>query len=193
MKKLIIASLFLPSLPLHAQPLPVFAKNAMVSSQETLATLVGVEILQKGGNAVDAAVAVGFTLAVTLPKAGNLGGGGFMVIKLKDKEPTSLDFRETAPAGISKTSFLDDKGEPDPKKSRDTGLSVGVPGTVAGLAFALEKYGSGKFTLGDLIQPAHRYARQGITVIHDLADSLPPAASRLISGIFLSLFQHLFS
>lgn len=164
---------------LMAQPLPIFAKNGMVSSQETLATQVGVEILQQGGNAVDAAVAVGFTLAVTLPKAGNLGGGGFMLIKLTGKDPIALDFRETAPAAITVTSFLDDKGEPDPKKSRDTGLSVGVPGTVAGMAYALEKYGSGKFTLAQLIQPSYRYARQGITVIHDLADSLPQAAPRL--------------
>jgi gamma-glutamyltranspeptidase / glutathione hydrolase len=164
---------------LNAQPMPVFAKNGMVSSQETLATLIGVEILKNGGNAVDAAVAVGFALAVTLPKAGNLGGGGFMVIKPIGKDPIALDFRETAPAAITLTSFLDDKGEPDPKKSRDSGLSVGVPGTVAGLAYALEKHGSGKFTLGELIQPAHRLARQGITVIHDLADSLPQAQARL--------------
>lgn len=159
---------------------PVIAKNGMVSSQETLATQIGVDILSKGGNAIDAAVAVGFALAVTLPRAGNLGGGGFMMVYLAEsKQSIALDFRESAPAAITPTSFLDDKGEPDPKKSRDSGLSVGVPGTVAGLALALEKYGSGKFTLSDLISPAHRLARQGIGVIHDLADSLPQAAARL--------------
>jgi gamma-glutamyltranspeptidase / glutathione hydrolase len=115
----------------------VFARHAMVASQEALATRIGVDILKRGGNAVDAAVAVGFALAVTLPRAGNIGGGGFMLVySKKDNKSIAIDYREVAPASATKTMFLDAKGDADPKKSRDSGLAVGVPGTVAGLAFA---------------------------------------------------------
>ncbi|CUA89064.1 gamma-glutamyltranspeptidase [Chelatococcus sambhunathii] len=164
----------------QARLLPVIAPNGMVSSQEAEATRVGVEVLRKGGNAVDAAVAVGFALAVTLPRAGNLGGGGFMLVHLAERNETvAIDYRESAPAAAHRDMFLDEKGEPDPKKSRDSGLAVGVPGTVMGLAHALEKYGSGKFTLVDLVAPAERLAREGIAVEDDLADSLPQASARL--------------
>ena len=127
----------------------ILAHNGMVVAQESRAARVGVEILDRGGNAVDAAVAVGFALAVTYPRAGNLGGGGFMVIHLAknrnlDNRDVAIDYRETAPAAATPAMFLDAKGNPDPKKSRESGLSVGVPGTVAGLALAREKYGSGK-------------------------------------------------
>lgn len=159
---------------------PVRARHGMVASQEARATRIGVDILRQGGNAVDAAVAVGFALAVTLPRAGNLGGGGFMLVHLAGRNETiALDYRETAPAAATSDMFLDEKGEADPKKSRDSGLSVGVPGTVAGLALALEKYGSGKFALAQLLEPAIAAARNGIEVEDDLADSLPRAQARL--------------
>ena len=130
------------------------APHGMVVSQEARATEIGVEILKRGGNAVDAAVAVGFALAVTLPRAGNLGGGGFMVIHLAGQDrPATIDYRETAPEATTSNVFLDENGNADPQKSRNSGLAVGVPGTVAGLALAHARYGSGKFGLAELIAP----------------------------------------
>jgi gamma-glutamyltranspeptidase/glutathione hydrolase len=159
---------------------PILAHSGMVVAQESRAARIGIEILDRGGNAVDAAVAVGFALAVTYPRAGNLGGGGFMVIHLaKDNRDVAIDYRETAPAAATPTMFLDARGNPDPKKSRDSGLAVGVPGTVAGLALAHDKYGSGKLSLADLIAPAIRLASQGFPVEDDTADSLPRAKDRL--------------
>ena len=159
---------------------PVIARNGMVASQEKHATRVGVEILRQGGNAVDAAVAVGFAMAVTHPQAGNIGGGGFMLAHLAASNRTiAIDYRETAPAAMARDVFLDEEGEADPKKSRDSALGVGVPGTVAGLALAHERYGSGRFTLAQLIAPAVALARDGIAVEDDLADSLPRAQPRL--------------
>ena len=163
-----------------ARALPVVARNGMVVAQEKLATHVGVEILRQGGNAVDAAVAVGFALAVTHPQAGNIGGGGFMLVHLAARNETiAIDYRETAPAAMTRDIFLDDKGEADPKKSRDSALGIGVPGTVAGLALAHEKYGSGKFTLAQLIAPAIRFAREGFPVDDEFADTLPRAQPRI--------------
>jgi gamma-glutamyltranspeptidase/glutathione hydrolase len=168
-----------PILSAQSRLLPVLAQRGMVSSQERRASEVGVEIMKRGGNAVDAAVATGFALAVTLPRAGNLGGGGFMLVHIaKTGETIAIDYRETAPAAATRDMFLDSKGDPDPVKSRDSGLSVGVPGTVRGLALAHEKYGSGKFSLAQLIEPAARLAREGIPVEDDLADSLPAAAPK---------------
>jgi len=159
---------------------PILAHNGMVVAQESRAAHIGVEILDRGGNAVDAAVAVGFALAVTYPRAGNIGGGGFMVIHLaKDNRDTTIDYRETAPAAATATMFLDAQGNPDPAKSRDSGLAVGVPGTVAGLAMAHDKYGSGKLSLADLIAPAIKLAQEGFPMQDDLADSLPKARERL--------------
>ena len=133
--------------------------------------------MRLGGNAVDAAVAVGFALAVTLPRAGNLGGGGFMLIHRADlNKTTAIDYRETAPAATTKDVFLDANGEADPFKSRFSGLAIGVPGTVAGLELAWRKYGSGKFSFADLVAPAVALARQGLTVDEDVADTLPIAA-----------------
>ena len=179
----------------QALPIPpaqaIVARNGMVVAQESRAARIGVEILDRGGNAVDAAVAVGFAMAVTYPRAGNIGGGGFMVIHLaKDSRDIAIDYRETAPAAATPTMFLDAKGEPDPAKSRDSGLSVGVPGTVAGLVLAQRKYGSGKLSLADLIAPAIRLASQGFPVEDDIANSLPRARDRLArwpssSGILL--------
>jgi gamma-glutamyltranspeptidase/glutathione hydrolase len=158
----------------QARVLPVLARNGMVVAQEGTAARVGLDILKRGGNAVDAAVATGFALAVTLPRAGNLGGGGFMLIRLaKEQKTIALDYRETAPAAATPEMFLNPQGLADPYKSRDSGLAVGVPGTVAGLTYAHERYGSGKFALADLIAPAIALAREGIVVEHDLADSLP--------------------
>ncbi|MEP7032197.1 MAG: gamma-glutamyltransferase, partial [Pseudolabrys sp.] len=158
----------------------VVAHNGMVVAQESRAARIGVEMLDRGGNAVDAAVATAFALAVTYPRAGNIGGGGFMVIHLaKDNRDTTIDYRETAPAAATEKMFLDASGEPDPVKSRDSGLSVGVPGTVAGLAMAHAKYGSGRLSLADLMAPAIRLAQQGFPIEDDLADSLPRAKERL--------------
>jgi gamma-glutamyltranspeptidase/glutathione hydrolase len=160
-------------------PRAAHAQNGMVVSEEALATRVGVEILRQGGNAVDAAVAVGFALAVTLPRAGNIGGGGFMVIHLARNEAAAIDYREAAPQAITAQSFLDERGDADPAKLRDSALAVGVPGTVAGLALAHERYGSGKFTLAQLIAPALALARDGFEVDEALADTLARAQSRL--------------
>jgi gamma-glutamyltranspeptidase / glutathione hydrolase len=161
---------------------PVVARHGMIVSQEAAASRVGLDILKRGGNAIDAAVAVGFALAVTLPRAGNLGGGGFMLIYRADlNRTTAIDYRETASAATTKDVFLDANGEADPFKSRYTGLAIGVPGTVAGLELAWRKYGSGKFSFADLIAPAIALARQGLTVDDDVADSLPLAANALAS------------
>jgi gamma-glutamyltranspeptidase/glutathione hydrolase len=158
----------------QSRVLPVLAKSGMVVAQEGTAARIGLDILKRGGNAVDAAVATGFALAVTLPRAGNLGGGGFMLIRLaKEQKTVALDYRETAPAATPPEVFLNPQGLADPYKSRDSGLAVGVPGTVAGLAYAHAHYGSGKFRLADLLAPAIALARDGIIVEDDLADSLP--------------------
>jgi gamma-glutamyltranspeptidase / glutathione hydrolase len=161
----------------HAHTLT--AANGMVVAQEAIAARIGADILQKGGNAVDAAVATGFALAVTYPRAGNIGGGGFMVIHRADGHDTTIDYREAAPAAIDSKSFLDAQGNADPQKSRDSAFAIGVPGTVAGLALAEQKYGSGKFTLADLIMPAIALAREGIAIADDTADSLPIDRPRL--------------
>jgi len=169
-----------PILTNTARFLPVVARNGMVASQEKLATRIGVEILKTGGNAVDAAVAVGFALAVTHPQAGNLGGGGFMLVHLAARNETiAIDYRETAPAAATRAMFLDERGDADPRKSRDSALGVGVPGTVAGLALTHQKYGSGKFTLAQLLAPAIKLAREGFPVDDELADTLPRAQPRL--------------
>ena len=155
------------------------AQHGMVVAQESAAAQIGTDILQKGGNAVDAAVAVGFALAVTYPRAGNLGGGGFMVIHRADGENAAIDYRETAPHAITSTSFLDAQGHADPEKSRNSALAIGVPGTVDGLALAEQKYGSGRFTLAELIAPAIALARDGIVVTDATLDTAPRPLSRL--------------
>src|SRR6185295_3680226 len=169
-----------PILTNEARTLPVLARHGMVASQEKLATRIGVDILKRGGNAIDAAVAVGFALAVTHPQAGNIGGGGFMLVHLAASNQTiAIDYRETAPAAATRGMFLDERGEADPHKSRESALGTGVPGTVAGLALAHRKYGSGKFTLAQLMAPAIKLAREGFPVDDDLADILPRAQPRL--------------
>ena len=148
---------------------PVRGKNGMVVSASNLATKVGVEILKKGGNAIDAAVAVGFALAVTYPAAGNLGGGGFMVIHLKDGINITIDYREKAPQSINEFIFQDSLGNFLPDKSQEGVTSSGVPGSVAGLIYALEKYGT--LSLKEAIQPAIDLAMNGFELEYRLAKS----------------------
>jgi gamma-glutamyltranspeptidase / glutathione hydrolase len=158
----------------------IFAEHGMVVAQEKIAAGIGADVLRRGGNAVDAAVATGFAMAVTYPRAGNIGGGGFMVIHSADRhEDTAIDYRETAPGATGPDIFLGPDGKPDIAKSRDSALGIGVPGTVAGLALALEKYGSGKFTLAELLQPAIDLARNGLPLADDMADTLPAIYKRL--------------
>jgi gamma-glutamyltranspeptidase/glutathione hydrolase len=159
---------------------PVTAQNGMVVAQESRAALIGTEVLKRGGNAVDAAVAVGFAMAVTYPRAGNIGGGGFMLIHLARKQQDiAIDYRETAPAATTRETFLDANGKADPAKSRDHGLGIGVPGTVAGLTHALEKYGSGKFKLAQLIAPAIDLARHGYKVGDEFEDTGRTSIARM--------------
>jgi gamma-glutamyltranspeptidase / glutathione hydrolase len=161
---------------IHAVP----AEHGLVVAQEKIAARIGADILRQGGNAIDAAVATGFAMAVTYPRAGNIGGGGFMVIHLAGRsEDVAIDYRETAPAAMTPDSFLGPDGKPDNAKSRDSALGIGVPGTVAGLALALEKYGSGKFTLAQLIKPSIELARDGYVLTDDIADTLPQWYRRL--------------
>jgi gamma-glutamyltranspeptidase / glutathione hydrolase len=149
------------------------AENGMVVAQEKLAAQIGADILRQGGNAVDAAVATGFAMAVTYPRAGNIGGGGFMVIHLAGRnEDVAIDYRETAPQAATRDMFLNADGKPDPDKSRNSALAIGVPGTVAGLSLALEKYGSGKFTLAQILKPAIDLARDGFILTDDTSDTL---------------------
>lgn len=153
-----------------ATPKPVRAKHAIVTSASGIASETGAAILKKGGNAVDAAVATAFALAVTYPTAGNIGGGGFMVIRMNDGRATTIDYRETAPGKASKTMFLDAKGNVIEGASKTGHRSVGVPGTVAGMALALEKYGKLKWR--DVVEPARKLAADGFLVSHDFARSL---------------------
>ncbi|MCC8964227.1 gamma-glutamyltransferase [Bradyrhizobium sp. Pear76] len=141
---------------------PVAAENGMVVSAQHLATQVGVEVLKRGGNAVDAAVAVGYALAVAYPAAGNLGGGGFMTIQLADGRKTFLDFRETAPKGATANMYLDKDGNVVPGLSTKGHLAVGVPGSVAGMEYAREKYGTMK--RADVIAPALQLAEDGFVL-----------------------------
>lgn len=147
---------------LAASPAPAEGENGMVVTAQHLATDVGLDVLKAGGNAVDAAVAVGYALAVTYPTAGNLGGGGFMTIRFADGTTTFLDFRERAPRAATRTMYLDDKGEPVPRASLDTYLAVGVPGSVAGFEAARERYGTK--TRQELIAPALRLAAEGFAL-----------------------------
>jgi gamma-glutamyltranspeptidase/glutathione hydrolase len=156
------------------------AEHGMVVAQEKTAARIGTDILKRGGNAVDAAVATGFAMAVTYPRAGNIGGGGFMIIHSADRhEDVAIDYRETAPAATTPDIFLGADGKPDNAKSRDSALGIGIPGTPAGLALALANYGSGKFTLSELIQPSIDLARKGIVITDDSADTLPEWHRRL--------------
>jgi len=146
------------------------SRNGMVSSASDLATKVGVEILQKGGNAIDAAVAVGFALAVTYPAAGNIGGGGFLVYYRNDGFSTTIDFREKAPSKAHRDMYLDSVGNPLLNLSQEGATSVGIPGSVDGLIYAHKKYGRLKFS--DVIEPAIKLAKYGFRLSYDLAKSI---------------------
>ncbi|MBV9471205.1 MAG: gamma-glutamyltransferase, partial [Abitibacteriaceae bacterium] len=150
---------------------PVRARHGMVASSNRLASQVGVEIMRRGGNAVDAAVAVAFTLAVTHPWAGNLGGGGFMLIRLHNGKTTAIDYRETAPGKATRNIYLNAQGKLIQGEGSSTVgyRAVGVPGTVAGMELAWKKYGSGNLTWSQLIEPARRLAAQGFRVSYRLA------------------------
>ncbi|TIL73502.1 MAG: gamma-glutamyltransferase [Mesorhizobium sp.] len=162
---------------LAASPQPAKGEHGMVVTAQHLASEVGVEVLKKGGNAVDAAVAVGYALAVVYPNAGNIGGGGFMTIRFKDGRSTFLDFRERAPLASTKTMYLDKDGKPVKGASLDGYLAVGVPGSVAGFETAREKYGT--LTRQDLMAPAIRYARDGFVLEQGDVASLEGGAARL--------------
>ncbi|MFZ3075167.1 MAG: gamma-glutamyltransferase, partial [Psychrobacter glacincola] len=157
---------------------PIWAKNGMVASQEALASDIGLKILKDGGNAVDAAVAVGFALAVTLPRAGNIGGGGFMMVyDAKQGKTVALDYREKAPSSASRDMYLDKDGNAVSDLSRYHGLAVGVPGTVAGLLKALEDHGT--MSRGQVMAPAIALAENGIEVTAGLSESLEALSDRL--------------
>ncbi|MHC6150763.1 gamma-glutamyltransferase [Bradyrhizobium elkanii] len=178
--------------PGHAASVaPVAAENGMVVSAQHLATQVGVEVLKRGGNAVDAAVAVGYALAVAYPAAGNLGGGGFMTIQFADGRKTFLDFRETAPKGATADMYLDKEGKIVAGLSTKGHLAVGVPGSVAGMEYAREKYGTMK--RADVIAPALQLAEDGFVLdrgdiqmldsaVDDLRQDPPSAAIFLNNG-----------
>jgi gamma-glutamyltranspeptidase/glutathione hydrolase len=153
---------------------PVRARHGMVASTNEIASQVGVDIMKRGGNAVDAAIAVAFALAVTHPAAGNLGGGGFMMIRLKDGRTTAIDYREMAPGAAHRNVYLDKNGNLiEGEGGSLVGYrAAGVPGTVRGMELALKKYGSGKLTWAQLVEPARQLAGRGFIVTHSLARSL---------------------
>ncbi|MBD3726007.1 MAG: gamma-glutamyltransferase [Moraxella osloensis] len=157
---------------------PVYGKNGMVASEQGLATQVGLDILKQGGNAIDAAVAVGFALAVVLPNAGNIGGGGFMVLHDdKTGKGIAIDFREIAPAKASRDMYLDNQGKVIDGKSLFTHDASGVPGTVAGMEYALKKWGT--MPLSKVLEPAIKLADKGFIVSDVLAQTLKEEKSTL--------------
>jgi gamma-glutamyltranspeptidase/glutathione hydrolase len=162
--------------PYKAGHAAVFAQHAMVATDAPMASQAGVEILQRGGNAVDAAVAVGFAMTVVFPEAGNIGGGGYMVIRMADGRSAALDYREIAPLAATRDMYLDEHGNLT-DKSVVGPLASGVPGAVAGLTAALAKYGT--MSLADVMAPAIRFAEQGFVIDAAFARSLTSNA-RLI-------------
>ena len=155
----IIVSLLICIAQLIARNPDAVGREGMAVSSHKLASQVGIDILKRGGNAIDAAIAMGFALAVVHPAAGNIGGGGFMVIRLADGNVTTIDFREVAPSGASRDMFLDDSMNVIENKSWDTSWAAGVPGTVAGFGMAHEKFGSIKWK--NLVRPAIKLAKEG--------------------------------
>lgn len=157
---------------------PETGLNGMVSSREYVATETALQVLKRGGNAVDAAVTLGFALAVTNPQAGNIGGGGFMLVhSAQSGETVAIDYREKAPLAATRDMFLDADGEVDIERSRYSRLAAGVPGTVAGLSLALEKYGT--ISLAEALAPAIDLAKNGFPVGEDLYQSLKTGKERL--------------
>jgi gamma-glutamyltranspeptidase/glutathione hydrolase len=171
---LVSISRLAPTTAVAASREPVRAKHGIVASTNEVASRVGVDVLKRGGNAIDAAIAVAFALAVTHPAAGNLGGGGFMMIRLKNGKSTAIDYREMAPSAASRNVYLDQqgnviKGEGGPLVGY---RAAGVPGTVRGMELALKNYGSGKLSWAQLVEPARRLAANGFSVTYSLARSL---------------------
>lgn len=156
---------------------PVTGERGVVASPEAEAARVGIEIMQAGGNAVDAAVAVGFALAVTLPSAGNLGGGGFMVIHLSDGREVAVDYREMAPSAATRDMYLDETGKAVSARSRVGHLAAGVPGSVAGMCHVQARYGT--LPLKEVVAPAIKLARDGFRVSRWLAASLRSSSGKL--------------
>lgn len=159
-----------------ASPPPAAAAHGMVVSAQHLASEVGVDVMRHGGNAVDAAIAVAYALAVTYPAAGNLGGGGFMTVQLADGRRSFIDFREEAPQAASADMYLDAQGHPVPGLSTDGWLAVGVPGTVAGLELARQRYATRP--RAELVAPAIRLAREGFVLDQGDVDMLATATTR---------------
>jgi gamma-glutamyltranspeptidase/glutathione hydrolase len=160
-----------------AAPQPVAGQGGMVVTAQHLASEVGADILRRGGNAVDAAVAVGYALAVVYPQAGNIGGGGFMTLRLADGRITFLDFREKAPLAATETMFQDAKGQVIPGLSTDSWKAVGVPGTVMGLETARARYGT--MSRAELMAPAITLARDGFVLGQGDAGAMVLEGARL--------------
>jgi len=170
-----------PIIDYQTRFLPVVARQGMIVSPEKLAAEVGRKILQQGGNAVDAAVATGFALAVSYPRAGNIGGGGFMLIHLaEENRQTLIDYRETAPAAASRDMYLGEDGKVDRTREYFSHQSAGVPGTVAGMIYALEKYGS--MSLKEVMAPAIALARDGFEVSFALNYEIRARADQLLKN-----------
>src|SRR5438309_12030027 len=166
-----LATLLLFAIPLHAASrLPVREAHVMVASVDAIASRVGADVMKRGGNAVDAAVAVALTLAVTWPEAGNLGGGGFMLLRKADGTEEALDYRERAPLGATRDMYLDATGNIIKDASLVGYQASGVPGTVAGLTLAHKRHG--KLPWADLVEPARKLAADGFPVSQYLERSL---------------------
>jgi gamma-glutamyltranspeptidase / glutathione hydrolase len=172
MKRPLLVALLVAVVPMHAAPPTVTTSRGLVVAAEEQAAEAGAAVLRKGGNAVDAAVATALTLAVTYPRAGNLGGGGFMVVRLADGTATAFDFRETSPAASTRDMYLDATGKLVKGRSTQGHLAVAVPGTVAGMALALERMGSGKITWAELLEPGRGLAENCFMVTDTLAEDL---------------------
>ena len=171
--RLFAALLVLTPTALLANTPPIVATaGGLIVAAEPRAAEAGAEVLRRGGNAVDAAVATALTLAVTYPRAGNIGGGGFMIVRLADGTTTAIDFRETAPAAATREMYLDDSGKVVKGRSTKGHLAAGVPGTVAGMELALSRYGSGRLTWAELVEPARKLAEQGFVVTDEMAEDL---------------------
>ena len=197
-----IGNLYLNELPIIGYKSinhPIIDNDGMVVSQRMIASEVGAKILRQGGNAVDAAVATGLALAVVLPRAGNIGGGGFMVVHLKDDDKTlTIDYREKAPAAAHRDLFLNENGDYDRNKAQFSLLSAGVPGSIAGFYYALTNYGT--MSWQDVLKPSIKLAEEGFVIPHDLANTLAskryrerlssdPAASKVFYKADGSLYQ----
>src|SRR6185295_3006527 len=164
---IVLAMSLVPVAPRAASREPVRAPHGMVASTSELASRVGADVMKGGGNAIDAAVAVGLALAVTWPSAGNLGGGGFMMIRRANGDTEVIDYRERAPLAASREMYLDKKGEVIKDASTVGYRAVGVPGTVAGLSLALQRHG--KLKWADVVEPSRKLAADGFTIGYHLA------------------------